>query len=90
MIVVRLPARSGRKMLWSSCLPDVPTNSAPKSSDARPTPSAVFRPRRAAASPMNPIVLAWMSVSPMWYSQPVMSTAPARPANEPEIAIARK
>ena len=64
--------------------------SAPKRSDATPTPSAVLRPSSAAASPVNPIVLAWMSFSPMRYSQPVMSSAPARPANAPEIAIARK
>ena len=57
---------------------------------ATPTPSAVLRPSSAAASPMKPIELAWMSFSPMRYSHPVMSSAPARPANDPEIAIARK
>src|SRR5581483_3644965 len=90
MIVVRFPARSGRKIEGSSCLPDVPLMRAPKRSDAKPTPSAVLRPSSAAASPMKPIVFAWMSFSPIRYSQPVMSTAPARPANAPEIAIARK
>ena len=90
MIVVRLPASSGRKIDGSSCRPEVPLISAPKSSDAKPTPTAVLRPSSAAARPMKPIWLAWMSLSPMRYSQPVMSTAPASPANAPAIAIARK
>src|SRR5581483_8868614 len=90
MIVVRLPARSGRKIDGSSWRPEVPLMSAPKSSDAMPTPSAVFRPSSAAARPMKPIELAWMSFSPRRYSHPVMSRAPPRPAKAPEIAIARK
>ena len=44
--------------------------SAPKRSDAKPTPTAVLRPSSAAASPMNPIWFAWMSFSPIRYSQP--------------------
>ena len=80
MIVVRLPARSGRKIVGSSCRLEVPLISAPKSSDATPTPTAVLRPSSAAARPMNPIWLTWMSVWPIRYSQPVMSSAPARPA----------
>src|SRR5581483_4143324 len=55
MIVVRLPARSGRKIDGSSWRPEVPLSSAPNSSDAAPTPIAVLRPSSAAASPMNPI-----------------------------------
>ena len=40
--------------------------------------------------PTNPTVDAWMSSTPAVYFQPKMSTAAARPAKSPEIAIARK
>jgi hypothetical protein len=69
---------------------EVPLTSAPKSSADRKVPIAVFRPSRATAMPMKPIDEAWMSLTLSRNSQPSTSTAPARPAKRPEIAIARK
>ena len=55
MMIVRFSARSGRKIVGSSWRLEVPVINAPKRSDANPTPTAVFRPSSAAASPMKPI-----------------------------------
>src|SRR3954454_10816729 len=90
MIWARLAARSGRKMDGSSCRPEVPFRSAPKSSAASPTPTAVLRPSSATAIPTKPIVDARTSACPRRNCQPRMSIAPARPANAPEMAMARK
>jgi hypothetical protein len=90
IVSVRLPASSGRK---TSVIPgfrvDVPWTRQPKRSAASPTPTAVLRPSSATAIPMKPMFETWMSSTPIRYSQPSSSIAPARPANIPEIAIAR-
>ena len=63
IIDVRLPASSG----WitfdvSPCV--VPKSSAPKSSAARPVPTAVLRPSSATAMPRKPIDDTGMSETP--------------------------
>ena len=40
--------------------------------------------------PVKPMAEDWMSEKPIEKRQPSMSTAPARPAKTPEMAIARK
>ena len=65
MIVARFVARSGRKIVGSRCLLEVPLINAAKSNDEAPTPIAVERPSNAAAIPMNPIVLTAMSEGPI-------------------------
>ena len=87
---VRFEASSGWKTAGSRLRVDVPFRSAPKSSAERPTPTAVLRPSSATAIPVKPIVDAWMSLVERRNCHPRMSSAPARPANAPEIAIARK
>src|SRR5262249_29616521 len=83
IIRLRLPASRGSKTLGSSERLAVPVDSAPKRRAAKRTPTALFRPSRATAIPMNPTPVAAsleMSGTPMWNRQPSSSTAPARPA----------
>jgi len=55
MISVRLLASSGRNTSGSRLRVEVPVLRAPKSSAARKMPTAVLRPSRATAIPMNAI-----------------------------------
>ena len=50
-------------------------------------PIAVLRPSSATAMPMKPSVLTWMSFVAIRNCQPSTSSAPARPANAPQMAI---
>ena len=91
MIRVRFWASSGAKIAGSRFLVDVPTVSAAKSMADRPTPIAVFRPSRATAIPTKAICDEMRTSFVLIRNcQPRMSSAPARPAKRPEIAIARK
>ena len=73
---VRLSARFGLKISGSRFLVDVPVSRAPNKSAAKPTPTAVFRPSRATAIPMNPMVEIWTSLTARRNCQPRMSIAP--------------
>jgi hypothetical protein len=90
MMMARLEARSGGKKAGSRLRDAVPVCSAANRSAESPTPTAVFRPSSATAMPMKPICDAWIWVVSSLYSQPTMSSAPARPAKRPAMAIARK
>ena len=96
MMIARLEARSGGKYAGSRLRDAVPVSSAAKSSAARPTPTAVFRPSSATAMPMKPTVEPWICVVSSRNSQPTMSSAPARPAksagdrHREEVVAARR
>ncbi len=85
MMIARLPASCGGKMVGSSARVEVPTSRPPNSRAASAMPTAELRPSSATAMPMNPTWLAAMSLVTMWYSQPSTSQAPARPAKAPPI-----
>jgi hypothetical protein len=90
MITARLDPTPGAKIVGSRLRDAVPVCRAANRSADSPTPTAVFRPSRATAMPMKPMFAPWIVVTSTRYCQPRRSRPPARPANPPAIAIARK
>ena len=91
IITVRFDASSGLKISGSRFRVDVPVTSDANSIAAKPIPIALLRPSSATAIPTKAICDEIMtSFVLIRYAQPIVSIAPARPANMPEIAIARK